>query len=73
MSARMDFRRYQLDITPAVLAGLGVEIPPATNLSGIGMDAVWAVELLERIGRAFADRIDFDAPGGLDLGDSSAP
>jgi patatin-like phospholipase/acyl hydrolase len=73
MSGRIDFRRYQLDITPAVLAELGVEVPPGTNLSGIGMDAVWAIDLLERIGRAFADRIDFDAPDGLDLGESSAP
>jgi patatin-like phospholipase/acyl hydrolase len=73
MSGRVDFRRYQLDLTPAIMADLGLDIPPGTDLSRVGMDAVWAVELLERIGRAFADRIDFDAPGGLDLGDTSAP
>jgi hypothetical protein len=70
---RLDFRRYQLDLTPPILADLGVDVPPGVNLSKIGMDAAWAVELLERIGRAFADRVDFDAPNGLDLGDSSAP
>jgi hypothetical protein len=31
------------------------------------MDAVWAVEFLEDIGRAFADRIDFDQPDGFVL------
>jgi hypothetical protein len=73
LDGRLDFRRYQLDLTPPVLADLGVEVPPGTDLGGLGMDAVWAVELLEAIGRSFADRIDFDAPGGLDLGQSSAP
>jgi hypothetical protein len=73
LSGRLDFRRYQLDLAPAVLADLGVDVPSGVDLSKLGMDAVWAVELLERIGRSFADRIDFDADGGLDLGDSSAP
>jgi hypothetical protein len=72
-SGRLDFRRYQLDLAPQIVAELGVDLPPGTDLSKIGMDAVWAVELLERIGRAFADRIDFDAPEGLDLGQTSAP
>ncbi|HKY84442.1 MAG TPA: patatin-like phospholipase family protein, partial [Anaerolineales bacterium] len=72
-SGRLDFRRYQLDLSPRVLDELGVAVPPGVNLGDIGMDAVWAVELLEQIGRAFADRIDFDAPGGLDLGIPSSP
>ena len=72
-SGRLDFRRYQLDLSPRVLDELGVAVPPGVNLGHIGMDAVWAVELLELIGRAFADRIDFDAPGGLDLGIPSSP
>jgi hypothetical protein len=73
MSGRLDFRRYQIDLTPAILADLDIAVPPGVDLAKIGMDAVWAVELLEQIGRAFADRLDFDAPDGLDLGDSSAP
>ena len=67
-SGRLDFRRYQLDLSPQVMADLGVAVPSGVDLGDIGMDAVWAVELLEQIGRAFADRIDFEAPGGLDLG-----
>lgn len=72
-AGRIDFRRYQLDLTPEVMAQLAVDIPPGVDLSKIGMDAVWAVDLLEQIGRAFADRIDFDAPDGLDLGTPSSP
>jgi hypothetical protein len=67
-SGRLDFRRYQLDLSPQVMSELGVAVPPGVDLGDIGMDAVWAVDLLEQIGRAFADRIDFDAPDGLDLG-----
>ena len=72
-SGRLDFRRYQLDLSPRVMADLGVVVPPGVDLSDLGMDAAWAVDLLEQIGRAFADRIDFDAPGGLDLGIPSSP
>ncbi len=72
-SGRLDFRRYQLDLSARVMAELGVDVPPRVDLSKIGMDAAWAVDLLERIGRAFADRIDFDAPAGLEMGDSAAP
>jgi hypothetical protein len=72
LSGRLDFRRYQLDLTPAVLAELGVDVPPGVDPTRIGMDAVWAVDLLTQIGRAFADRIDFDAPDGLDLSDPTA-
>jgi hypothetical protein len=72
-TGRIDFRRYQLDLSPEVVDELGVEVPPGLDLSKIGMDAVWAVDLLEQIGRAFADRLDFDAPDGLDLGTPSSP
>lgn len=64
---RIDFRRYQLDLDPAVLEELGLMLPPGLDVRRLGIDAVWAVELLERIGRAFADRIDFDDPQGLEL------
>ncbi len=70
---RIDFRRYQLDLAQDVMDQLGVDVPDGVDLSSIGMDAVWAVDLLEQIGRAFADRIDFDDPQGLDLGPSSSP
>jgi hypothetical protein len=55
------------------MSELGVQVPPGVNVGRIDMDSAWAVELLERIGRAFADRIDFDDPAGLDLGSSSYP
>jgi hypothetical protein len=73
LTGRIDFRRYQLDLTPEVMSDLGVQVPPGVNVGRIDMDSAWAVELLERIGRAFADRIDFDNPAGLDLGSSSYP
>lgn len=67
LSARIDLRRYQLDLAPDVLEAIGVTIPPGVDVTDIGMDAVWAVELLEEIGRAFADKIDFNDPNGLEL------
>lgn len=67
LSSRVDVRRYQIDLAPDVLADLGVEVPPGRDPTRIGLDAVWAVDLLEQIGRAFAERIDFDAPDGLEL------
>ncbi|HSB88660.1 MAG TPA: patatin-like phospholipase family protein [Anaerolineales bacterium] len=73
LSGRVDVRRYQLDLTMEVMRLLGVEVPPGREVGAIGMDAAWAVELLEQIGRAFADRIDFDDSAGLDLGASSYP
>ncbi len=69
-SGKIDFRRYQLDLAPDVIEGLGVSIPPGVDVTRIGLDAVWALELLEEVGRAFAARIDFDAPGGLELSTS---
>ena len=66
-SGRIDFRRYQIDLSPDVLQRLGVPIPPGVDVTRIEMDSVWAVDLLEQIGRAFADRIDFDDPRGLEL------
>lgn len=66
-AGRVDFRRYQVDLSPDVLADLGVSIPPGMDVTRIEMDSVWAVDLLEEIGRAFADRINFDDPGGLEL------
>ncbi len=67
LSGELDFRRYQLDLAPDVMQLLGVEIPSGVDVSAIGLDAVWAVELLESIGRSFAARIDFDDPVGLEL------
>jgi hypothetical protein len=66
-SGRIDFRRYQLDLAPSVMVALGVSVPSGVDVESIGMDATWAVPILEEIGRAFARRIDFDDPAGLDL------
>jgi hypothetical protein len=64
-SGRIDFRRYNLDLAPDVMDQLGVEVPPGKDVTDIGLDAVWAVDLLQDIGRTFARRIDFDDPNGL--------
>ncbi len=64
-SGRIDFRRYNLDLAPDVMDQLGVEVPPGKDVTDIGFDAVWAVDLLHDIGRAFARLIDFDDPNGL--------
>ncbi len=66
-TGRVDLRRYQLDLTPDVLEELGVSMPPKQHPDDLDMDAVWAIEVLEDIGRAFADRIDFDHPDGFIL------
>ncbi len=66
-TGRLDLRRYQLDLAPDVMKMLGVSIPEDVDVTRIGLDAIWAIDLLESIGRAFADRIHFDHPDGLDL------
>jgi hypothetical protein len=66
-TGRIDFRRYQLDLADDVMEELGVNLPLNRELDELTMDAIWAVDLLEDIGRAFADRIDFDQPGGFAL------
>ncbi len=67
LSGRIDFRRYQIDLAEDVIIDLGLSVPSGRDLDDLNMDAVWAVEFLEAIGRAFADRIDFDQPGGFVL------
>ena len=66
-SGRIDFRRYNLDLAPDVMDLLNVRVPPGKDVTEIGLDAVWAVDLLQEIGRAFARRIDFNDPEGLFL------
>jgi len=66
-TARIDLRRYQLDLTSSVMRDLGVTVPEGVDVTKIGLDAVWAADLLEDIGRAFAARIDFTNPDGLEL------
>lgn len=66
-AGKIDFRRYQLDLAPDVMRQLGVPVPPGLDVTKIGMDSIWAVDLLEEIGHAFARRIDFGDPNGLDL------
>lgn len=66
-SGRIDLRRYNLDLAADVMELLGVEVPPGRDVSKIGLDSLWAVELLVDIGRAFARRIDWDDPEGLFL------
>ncbi len=54
---------------------MGVDVEEVALVSGsggvdvgeIGLDSVWAVDLLEAIGRAFAARIDFSDPDGLEF------
>ena len=64
-SGRIDFRRYNLDLAPDVMDQLGVQVPAGKKVTDIGLDSVWAVDLLQDIGRAFARRIDFDDPNGF--------
>jgi hypothetical protein len=64
---RLDFRRYQLDLAPDLMDELGVTVPKGRDVTRIGLDALWAIDLLTEIGHAFAGRIDFDHPDGLVL------
>lgn len=66
-TGRVELRRYQLDLASDVMEELGVELPPGRESGDIRLDSVWAVETLDQIGRAFAERIDFEAPDGLHL------
>ena len=66
-TARIDLRRYQLDLTSSVMRDLGITVPEGVDVTEISLDAVWAADLLEDIGRAFAARIDFTNPDGLAL------
>ncbi|MGH2619385.1 MAG: patatin-like phospholipase family protein [Anaerolineales bacterium] len=66
-TGRIDFRRYNLDLAPDVMNELGVKVPPGADVTKISIDSLWAIELLVEIGRAFAQRIDFDDPEGLVL------
>ena len=66
-TGRIDFRRYQVDLAEDVIDRLDVSLPPGRSTDEIKLDAVWAVEALEEIGRAFAELIDFDAPDGYHL------
>jgi len=71
-TGRIDLRRYNLDLAPDVMRLLGVPVPPDQDVTRIGLDSVWAVDLLTEVGRAFAARIDFEHPDGLEL-NSSGP
>jgi hypothetical protein len=66
-TGRIDLRRYDLDLAPDVVRLLGVQVPKDQDVTRIGLDAVWAVDLLTDIGRAFAARIDFANPDGFEL------
>jgi hypothetical protein len=66
-TGRIDLRRYQLDLAPDVMDELGVNVPDGQDVMRISMDSIWAVDLLDEIGRAYAQRIDFDDPDGLEL------
>lgn len=66
-TGQIDLRRYQIDLAPDVMDALELDIPEGVDVSAIGLDAVWAIDLLESIGRAFASRIDFSDPEGLEL------
>lgn len=66
-TSRVDFRRYQLDLAPDVVERLGVKVPPGTDVTQIGLDSIASIGLLEEIGRAFADALDFDDPDGTEI------
>lgn len=66
-TSRIDFRRYQLDLAPDVVERLGVKVPPGLDVTRIALDSVSNVGLLEEIGRAFAEAIDFDDPDGTEI------
>jgi hypothetical protein len=67
LPGKIEFRRYQLDLASDVLNSIGIEPPEERILDTLGMDATWAVDLLERIGKSFAHQIDFTDPQGLVL------
>jgi hypothetical protein len=49
------------------MESLEVAVPEGMDVTAIELDSLWAIDLLTEIGRAFADKIDFDDPDGLEL------
>lgn len=65
---RLDYRRYNPLLTPvSVMEKLQVEIPKGLDPSVLGLDstAPAEIDLMERIGRAYARAIDWTKPGQM--------
>lgn len=63
---RIDFRRYQFSLEDQVVRQeLGVTIPPGLSSNNLGLDTISPahLQLMEDIGNAFADGLDFTKDG----------
>ncbi len=68
LTGRLDFRRYQVEMSREGMDLLGLAFPPDFDFSVLSeMDNLNALSWWDKIGSALAKRIDFAAPAGLDL------
>ena len=68
LTGRLEFRRYQVELSHAGMELLGLDFPPDFDFGILSpMDNLNALPWWDKIGRALADRIDFADPAGLDL------
>jgi hypothetical protein len=68
LTGRLEFRRYQVELSREGMELLGLDFPSDFDYRILGpMDNLNALPWWDKIGRAMADRIDFADPAGLDL------
>jgi hypothetical protein len=67
-TGRLDFRRYQVELSREGVEMLELDFPLDFDYRMLSpMDNLDAIPWWDKIGRALAERIDFADPGGLDL------
>ncbi len=68
LTGRLDFRRYQVEMSHEGMDLLGLAFPPDFDFGVLSeLDNLNALPWWDKIGCALAKRIDFAAPAGLDL------
>lgn len=67
-TGRLEFRRYQVELTREGMELLGLDFPPDFDYGILSrVDNLNGLPWWDKIGRALADRINFASPAGLDL------
>jgi len=68
LTGRLEFQRYQVELSREGMELLGLDFPPDFDFGILSrMDNLNGLPWWDQIGRALAERIDFADPAGLDL------